>query len=90
MPPVARILAMQAEREGIGCGLILLLGGLAMPLVSFLVWGIMFIFNVVFDVPISLDWAFGIIILSGLSAGPAVAWLVRLRGTRANLGKGST
>jgi hypothetical protein len=78
---------MRAEREGMGCGLILLVAALAMPLTAFLVWGVMFVLNVLFDIPISLDWAFGIIILSGLLAGPAVAWLLWLRGPRANLGR---
>lgn len=66
-----------------GWGFCLLMGGLAVPAAAVLTWALLLLLNVVFGVPISLDWAFGIVILAGLLAGPAVvAWLVRRRRPR--------
>jgi len=68
-----------------GWGFCLLMGGLAMPAAAVLTWAFLLLLNVVFSVPISLDWAFGIVMLAGLLAGPAVvAWLAWRRRPRAN------
>jgi hypothetical protein len=59
-----------------GCGFIVLMSGLAMPVSAALVWLVFFTLEYVFDVDVSLDWAFGTIMLASLSAGPTVAWLL--------------
>ena len=50
-----------------------------MPLTAILVWAVMFVLNVVFKVPISLDWAFGIVMGAGLVSGPCVVTWLALR-----------
>lgn len=62
-----------------GWGFVLLMGGLAMPIVAVLTWALLLLLNVVFGVSISLDWAFGSVMLAGFLAGPAVVACLALR-----------
>ena len=69
--------AMHSDREGRGCGFVLLMGFLATFGTAVALYAVVFVLEQGFGVGVSLDGAFGIVVWPSLAAGPAVvAWLL--------------